>query len=166
VPLHRQQELNTYGCLGVPTSNNWEDSNVANTEGMQWVPSIYPSVIIGVTEDILHRAAKMFQSTITYVPYSNDFQWYTFQETLVVVASKPNSKTCWPTKQSSTRTFWLLIYITFLFVLICGTQAKVFLHFSVTQCIQIHFITVSNNHSVHQWECILWHIHALLGNDC
>jgi hypothetical protein len=66
--------------IGVSTGTNPEDLNLESVEVIQWASSTYPSVLIGVIENISHSAAKICRSIIMHVPHScSDCQWYIFQ---------------------------------------------------------------------------------------
>jgi hypothetical protein len=66
--------------LGVPTGKHSDDSNLGNVEAMQWVLLYYPSLMVGVTENISHSADKMCRSAIMHVPHScSHCKWYKFQ---------------------------------------------------------------------------------------
>jgi hypothetical protein len=69
-----------HGYLSAPTGKNPEDSNLASVEAMQWASSTYPSVMVGVIENISHSNAKMCRGTTMHVPHSfSDCEWYIFQ---------------------------------------------------------------------------------------
>jgi hypothetical protein len=68
VPLRCQQELDTQGCLGVPTGKNPGDSNVASVEAMQWA-LLYLSIGHDIG-NISYSAAKICRSTIMHVQHS------------------------------------------------------------------------------------------------
>jgi hypothetical protein len=77
-----------------------------------WSPSTYPSVTIGVTENISHSTTKMCRNTITRVSRScSDCQWYTSSSSFGWSCKRKSrewlpvsrcGKTCGSTKQSPT----------------------------------------------------------------
>jgi hypothetical protein len=151
VPLRCQQELH----IGVSTGNNPEDSNLAwSVEAMQLVPSTYPSVMIGVSENISystehHHACTTFVLClpVVHLPIAlpdrvrGNLDRVCLQAEVAKHADLPTHTSmlncCWclhSTLSAVTHKVigsgYMLIW-TFFLILVCGTRAKICPHLSV-----------------------------------
>jgi hypothetical protein len=61
-----QQELQTQGCLGVPTGKTPDDSNLAGVEAMQWV-LLYLSIGHDIILSVITHKLNVFRTYVDTV---------------------------------------------------------------------------------------------------
>jgi hypothetical protein len=110
VPFHCQQELHIQGLFAFPTGLKFRGFKFGAWRQCSGSSSTYPSVMIGVIENISHNMAKICWSTVTHVPHLCSVSGTSFssfgrsckRKSQLWLSVSWCGKTCGPTKQSPT----------------------------------------------------------------